>query len=54
MASYETGGTDFLSVLTNILTRVDAQEQYHGQELAYALAVARLEELTGVSLEAKK
>ena len=50
LTEYETGKADFVSVLTNIITRVDAQEQYHGQELNYALALARLEELTGVAL----
>jgi outer membrane protein TolC len=54
LASYETGATDFLSVLTNIITRVDVQEQSHEQELNYALAVAKLEELTGVPLESKQ
>ncbi|SPE42648.1 Outer membrane efflux protein [Candidatus Sulfopaludibacter sp. SbA3] len=53
LASYETGATDFLSVLTNVITRIDAQQQAHEQELNYALALAKLEELTGVSLEAK-
>jgi outer membrane protein TolC len=51
LATYQTGATDFLSVLTNITTRVDSQEQYHEQQLNYALALARLEEMTGVSLE---
>jgi outer membrane protein TolC len=50
LAGYETGTADFLGVLTNITTRVDAQEQYHEQELNYALALARLEELTGVDM----
>lgn len=54
LASYETGATDFLSVLTNVLTRIDMQEQAHEQELNYALALAKLEELTGVALEAKQ
>jgi outer membrane protein, heavy metal efflux system len=54
LAAYETGAADFLSVLTNVLTRVESQEQYHEQELNYAVALARLEELTGVSLEATK
>jgi outer membrane protein TolC len=53
LASYETGATDFLSVLTNIMTRIDMQDQAHEQELNYALALAKLEELTGVALEAK-
>lgn len=50
LASYETGATDFLSVLTNILTKVDAEERYHEQKMMYALALARLEELTGVPI----
>jgi outer membrane protein TolC len=53
LASYETGATDFLSVLTNIMTRIDMEQQSHEQELNYALAVAKLEELTGVPLEAQ-
>jgi outer membrane protein, heavy metal efflux system len=51
LASYETGGTDFLSVLTNVTTKVDSEERYHEQQLMYAVARARLEELTGVALE---
>ena len=54
LACYETGATDFLSVLTNIISRLDVEQQSHEQELNYALAVAKLEELTGVSLEAQK
>lgn len=50
MASYETGATDFLSVLTNVITKVDAEERYHEQKMTYALALARLEELTGVPI----
>ena len=37
-------------VLNNLATRVDVQEQRHEQELNYALALARLEEMTGVDL----
>jgi cobalt-zinc-cadmium efflux system outer membrane protein len=54
LASYETGATDFLSVLTNITTRIDADERQHEQEMMYAIAVARLEEITGVSMEEGK
>jgi cobalt-zinc-cadmium efflux system outer membrane protein len=50
LASYETGGTDFLSVLTNVITRVDSEERLHEQRLLYEVALARLEELTGVEL----
>jgi outer membrane protein TolC len=51
LPSYETGGTDFLSVLTNVMTRIDSQERYHEQRMMYELARARLEELTGVPLD---
>jgi cobalt-zinc-cadmium efflux system outer membrane protein len=54
LASYQTGGADFLSVLTNVMTRVDSEERYHEQKMMYALALARLEELTGVALEAQE
>jgi outer membrane protein TolC len=50
LPSYETGGTDFLSVLTNVMTKIDAQEHYHEQRMMYELARARLEELTAVPL----
>jgi outer membrane protein TolC len=51
LLSYETGGTDFLSVLTNVMTKIDSQERYHEQRMMYELARARLEELTAVQLE---
>jgi outer membrane protein TolC len=50
LASYETGATDFLSVLTNVMTRVESQERYHEQKALYGAACARLEELTGAAL----
>jgi outer membrane protein TolC len=51
LPAYETGGTDFLSVLTNVMTKIDSQERYHEQRMMYELARARLEELTAVTLE---
>ncbi len=48
--SYETGATDFLSVLTNLTTKVEAEERYHEKQLSYATALARLEEITRVLL----
>jgi outer membrane protein TolC len=51
LPAYETGGTDFLSVLTNVMTKIDSQERYHEQQMMYELARARLEELTAVPLE---
>jgi cobalt-zinc-cadmium efflux system outer membrane protein len=50
LPSYQTGGTDFLSVLTNVMTRIDAEERYHEQRMKYEVALARLEELTATSL----
>jgi outer membrane protein TolC len=52
LPTYETGGTDFLSVLTNVMTKIDSQERYHEQRMMYEVARARLEELTAVPLEA--
>jgi outer membrane protein, heavy metal efflux system len=51
LPSYETGATDFLSVLTNVMTKIDSEERYHEQQMMYELARARLEELTAVPLE---
>ena len=50
LSSYETGATDFLSVLTNLTTKVEAEERYHEEQLSYAIALARLEEITGALL----
>ena len=50
LPSYQTGDTDFLSVLTNVVTRIDTEERYHEQRMAYQVAVARLEELTATTL----
>ena len=50
LLAYQTGSTDFVTVLNNLATRVDVEEQLHEQGLNYALAVARLEELTGIDL----
>jgi outer membrane protein TolC len=51
LLSYETGSVDFVSVLTNVMTKIDSQERYHEQRMMYELARARLEELTAVPLE---
>jgi cobalt-zinc-cadmium efflux system outer membrane protein len=50
LASYETGGADFLSVLTNLSSTVDYEERYHEEMLSYWLAVIELEELSGSQL----
>jgi outer membrane protein TolC len=50
LASYETGSVDFLSVLTNFLSILEFEMNYHEEMLAGHLAMARLEELTGLRL----
>jgi len=50
LAAYETGSTDLVAVLNNLATNVELEEQRHEEELNYSLAVARLEEMTGVDL----
>ena len=54
LAAYQTGAADLLSVLSNVTAKIDAEEKYHEQKMMYAVALARLEELTGVSLEGSK
>ena len=50
LASYETGGVDFLSVLNNQMAALDYEMELHEQMLNYHLAVVRLEEVTGMNL----
>lgn len=50
LASYENGTTDFLNVLNNYMAVFDAEMTYHEQMQEFHLALARLEELTGVEL----
>ena len=50
MAGYETGTLDFLSVFTNFMSVVESELMYHEEIMQFHLALARLEELTGVSL----
>jgi cobalt-zinc-cadmium efflux system outer membrane protein len=50
LLAYQAGTTDFVAVLNNLATRVDVEEQLHEQGLNYQLALARLEEMTGVDL----
>lgn len=51
LASFETGGSDFLSVLTSQMAAIEYEMTYHEQMQDFHLALARLEELTGMSLE---
>lgn len=48
--SYETGGVDFLSVLSNFEAVIDAELDYHLQVTNHEKALARLEEATGLTL----
>jgi outer membrane protein, heavy metal efflux system len=50
LATYETGTVDFLSVLTNFTTVLDYEMNYYEEALNYALALSRLEEMTGQAL----
>jgi outer membrane protein TolC len=50
MASYQTGGVDFLSVLTNFGTVLEYELTYFDELASYHVAVSRLEEMTGTAL----
>ena len=50
LASYETGAVDFLSVLTNFMTMVEYELNYHEEMLNFSLSLVRLEEITGLPL----
>lgn len=51
MASYETGSLDALSVLTNLMTVVDYELNYHEELMRYVVALDQLEEMTGMQLD---
>jgi outer membrane protein TolC len=48
--SYETGGVDFLNVLSNFQAVIDSELDYHMQVANHEKALARLEEVTGLNL----
>ena len=50
ITSYETGGVDFLNVLSNFQAVIDAELDYHLQVTNHEKALARLEEVTGLNL----
>jgi outer membrane protein TolC len=50
ITSYETGGVDFLNVLSNLQAVIDSELDYHLQVTNHEKALARLEELTGLNL----
>jgi outer membrane protein TolC len=50
ISSYETGGVDFLNVISNFQVVIDAELDYHMQVTNHEKALARLEEVTGLNL----
>ena len=48
LSSYETGAVDFLSVLTNSISVLEYEMNYHEEIEAFQLALTRLEEMTGI------
>jgi outer membrane protein TolC len=48
LASYQTGSLDFLAVFSNLMTVVDNELMYHEELMQCHMALARLEEMTGV------
>jgi outer membrane protein TolC len=50
LSDYETGAVNFLSVLTNFTMVLDYEMNYYDEALNYALALSRLEEMTGQAL----
>ena len=50
LASYQVGGVDFLSVLTNFITVLNYELNYEEQNARFHQALARLEPFVGVSL----
>lgn len=50
ITSYQTGGVDFLNVISNFQAVIDAELDYHMQVTNHEKALARLEEMTGLNL----
>ncbi len=50
MAAYETGQVDFTTLLTNLMTLLDAEQSYHEALMDYHISLVRLEEMTGMQL----
>ncbi|HLK50295.1 MAG TPA: TolC family protein [Bryobacteraceae bacterium] len=51
LASYQTGAVDFLSVFSNFMNVVDNELTYHEEIMQFHVALARLEEETGMELD---
>jgi outer membrane protein TolC len=50
LASYQTGTADFMPVLQNFMSAVEYEMNYHVQMEAFHMALARLEEMSGMEL----
>jgi outer membrane protein, heavy metal efflux system len=50
MAGYQTGTLDFLSLFSNFMNVVDYELMYHEEVMQLQVALARLEEMTGMPL----
>jgi len=50
MASYQTGTLDFLSLFSNFMNVVEYELMYHEELMQFHVALARLEEMTGMPL----
>src|ERR1022692_4126025 len=50
LCTYETGSVYFLSVLSNFTMVLDYEMNYYDEALNYALALSRLEQMTGQAL----
>src|SRR5436190_7183999 len=50
MAGYQTGTLDFLSLFSNFMNVVDYELMYHEELMKFHVALARLEEMTGMTL----
>jgi outer membrane protein TolC len=51
LTGYQTGRGDFLSVFSNFMNVVDNELMYHEEIMAFHVALARLEEATGMELD---
>jgi outer membrane protein TolC len=50
LASYEAGRADFVSLFSNFMNVVDYELQYHEQVMEFHVALAQLEEATGMEI----
>lgn len=50
LPAYETGGVDFLTLLSNMMSVVEYEGNYHEELLNFHLSLIRLEEMTGLVL----